>query len=104
MAELLVVGGGIAGLTTGMLLARDGHQVTLLERDAEPPPATVDELWSNWERPGVTQFRLPHYFQPRMTVELTNEIPDVLDTAVAMGALRTNLIERSAPMTGAVLR
>ena len=39
MAEILVLGAGLTGLTTAMLLARDGHDVTVLERDpAEPPP------------------------------------------------------------------
>ena len=31
MAGVLVIGGGICGLGTALLLARDGHQVTLLE-------------------------------------------------------------------------
>ncbi len=104
MAELLVVGGGISGLSAGMLLARDGHTVTLLERDGDAPPETAAEIWADWERPGVTQFRLPHYFQPRMTLELTREVPEVLDTAVGMGALRSNLVELSTPMTGAARR
>ena len=34
MAQIVVMGAGLNGLTTGMLLARDGHQVTVLERDA----------------------------------------------------------------------
>ena len=34
MAQIVVMGGGLNGLTAGMLLARDGHQVTVLERDA----------------------------------------------------------------------
>ncbi len=42
MAEILVLGAGLGGLSTAMLLARDGHQVTVLERDpAEPPPAAA---------------------------------------------------------------
>ena len=42
MAEILVLGAGLDGLSTAMLLARDGHQVTVLERDpAEPPPAAA---------------------------------------------------------------
>ena len=32
MPSLIVIGGGIAGLSTAMLLARDGHHVTVLER------------------------------------------------------------------------
>ena len=36
MAEILVLGAGLTGLTTAMLLARDGHDVTVLERDPAP--------------------------------------------------------------------
>ena len=35
---ILIVGGGICGLGAAMLLARDGHDVTVLERDADPVP------------------------------------------------------------------
>lgn len=35
MARITVIGGGIAGLASAGLLARDGHDVTLLERQAD---------------------------------------------------------------------
>ena len=34
MSRVIVIGGGIAGLATSALLARDGHEVTLLERNS----------------------------------------------------------------------
>ena len=64
MARIVVTGGGVAGLSAAMLLADDGHDVTLLERDAAEPPSPA-EAWENWERRGVNQFRLLHFFQPR---------------------------------------
>ena len=51
MSEIVVVGGGIAGLSSAMLLARDGHHVTVLERDPAPPPEP-SEAWAEWERRG----------------------------------------------------
>ena len=65
MARIVVIGGGVGGLTSGMLLARDGHDVTVLERDAAPTPETADEAWNNWDRRGVNQFRMVHLFAPR---------------------------------------
>ena len=31
--RILIIGGGICGLGTALLLGRDGHEVTVLERD-----------------------------------------------------------------------
>jgi glycine/D-amino acid oxidase-like deaminating enzyme len=41
MADVLVLGGGICGLATAILLVRDGHAVTVVERDAEPLPESA---------------------------------------------------------------
>jgi len=38
MSKIIVVGAGVCGLSAGLLLARDGHDVTLLERDPQPVP------------------------------------------------------------------
>jgi 2-polyprenyl-6-methoxyphenol hydroxylase-like FAD-dependent oxidoreductase len=65
MADVVVTGGGMGGLVTAMLLAKDGHVVTVLERDPAPAPETPDEAWGDWERKGVNQFRMIHLFLPR---------------------------------------
>ena len=57
-----------------MLLAEDGHDVTLLERDAAEPPAP-SEAWEAWDRRGVNQFRLLHFLLPRFRFELERELP-----------------------------
>jgi 2-polyprenyl-6-methoxyphenol hydroxylase-like FAD-dependent oxidoreductase len=90
MARIVVIGAGVGGLTSGMLLARDGHDVTVLERDAAPPPATPDEAWQDWERRGVNQFRMIHLFAPRFRSIVETELPDVVTEAEALGALHYN--------------
>ena len=45
--RIVVLGAGICGLVGGLLLARDGHEVTLVERDPAPVPDGAD-------RPGTT--------------------------------------------------
>jgi 2-polyprenyl-6-methoxyphenol hydroxylase-like FAD-dependent oxidoreductase len=53
MARIIVLGGGVCGLAAGMLLTRDGHEVTVFERDPAPVPESVQEAWETWERDGV---------------------------------------------------
>ncbi len=91
MAEIVVTGGGVAGLSASMLLAEAGHDVTLLERDAAEPPAPA-EAWEAWERRGVNQFRLLHFFMPRFRIALEQELPQVAKALEAAGALRFSLI------------
>jgi 2-polyprenyl-6-methoxyphenol hydroxylase-like FAD-dependent oxidoreductase len=91
VAQIVVLGAGMCGLSTAILLARDGHEVTVLERDpAEPPSAP--RLWEAWQRPGVQQFRRPHLMLPRWTAQMDQELPEVLRELAAIGGLRLNLL------------
>ena len=88
MAKVIVLGGGVCGLASGLMLARDGHEVTVLERDPAPVPDSPERAWEDWERRGVAQFRQAHYLQPRARTVLEAELPDVLDALAAAGAAR----------------
>jgi 2-polyprenyl-6-methoxyphenol hydroxylase-like FAD-dependent oxidoreductase len=94
MADILVLGGGVCGLATGMLLARDGHQVTLLEQDPAPVPGSIEEAWEEWERGGVTQFRLAHYLHARASQVIASELPDIREGLVAADAAEVDHIKR----------
>jgi 2-polyprenyl-6-methoxyphenol hydroxylase-like FAD-dependent oxidoreductase len=91
MPGIIVLGGGIGGLSTALLLARDGHEVTVLERDAEPPPGTLDDALHDWPRRGVSQFRQAHYLLPRGRAVL-DEMPDVRNALLAAGAYRFDVL------------
>ncbi len=101
MAEIVVMGAGLNGLSAGMLLARDGHRVTVLERDAAAPQGSAGELWQRWERRGVNQFRQLHFMLPRWRALMERELPAVIAELEAMGGARTNMVGAlPAEMTG----
>ncbi|HEY7205292.1 MAG TPA: FAD-dependent oxidoreductase [Methylomirabilota bacterium] len=97
MARIVVLGAGVCGLATAMLMARGGHDVTVLERDPGPVPETPGEAWTAWARGGVAQFRQPHYLQTRARHVLDAELPDVRDALVAAGALRFDTLAAAPP-------
>lgn len=96
MPRVVVVGGGACGLLAAMLLAKDGHEVVLLERDPAPPPEPT-EAWDTWERRGVAQFRLPHTLQSRFHWEASREFPDLTDRLRREGAWAFNDMGEGGP-------
>ncbi len=101
MSEIVIIGGGMGGLTAALLLAKDGHRVTVLERDPSPPPADGDAAWDSWERRGVNQFRMIHFFLARFRGVIEAELPEVVKELESDGVLRLNAIaEAPAELTG----
>ena len=96
MARVTIIGSGMVGMGLAMLLAGDGHEVTCVERDAEPPPTDAEEAWARWDRRGVNQFRLLHTFLARFQQVVSDELPQVVARLEADGALRDNAVG-SAP-------
>jgi 2-polyprenyl-6-methoxyphenol hydroxylase-like FAD-dependent oxidoreductase len=97
MPKIIVLGAGVCGLGAAMMLARDGHDVTVLERDPEPVPATLDEAVEAWPRRGVSQFRQAHYLLPRGRQVLDENLPDVRDALLAAGARRFDVLSLMPP-------
>jgi 2-polyprenyl-6-methoxyphenol hydroxylase-like FAD-dependent oxidoreductase len=99
MATIVVCGGSVIGLATAMMLARDGHRVTVLERDAAPPPPADDPAaaWDRWSRPGVAQFHQPHNLFSRARLVLDEELPGVVDRLVAAGCVWVDALAMGPP-------
>jgi 2-polyprenyl-6-methoxyphenol hydroxylase-like FAD-dependent oxidoreductase len=96
MARIVMAGGGIAALTTAMLLAGDGHEVTVLERDPSTPPGPA-AAWDEWRRRFVAQFRLPHLLVARFRAEVDRELPRLAEALDQAGALRFNPLALAPP-------
>ena len=93
MSTIVITGGGAVGLTTAMLLARDGHDVTVFERDPGPPPDDIDAAWATWKRRGVNQFRQLHLLLPKWRELIEDQLPEVLDELEGLGAWCYQLLD-----------
>ena len=100
MERVLVVGGGVGGLSAALAFGRQGHPVTLLERDPLPATGSAEEAFAA-ERRGAPQAHQTHGFLARIAVLLRERFPDVLDDLKSVGCttlpLTANLGE---PMPG----
>jgi 2-polyprenyl-6-methoxyphenol hydroxylase-like FAD-dependent oxidoreductase len=91
--KVVVLGAGVAGLCSALALARDDHEVLLLERDAPPPPEDSSSAPA-WERPGVPHFLQPHAFLARGIKELRGHAPDIYRALLDEGAEELRLFEK----------
>ena len=91
MGRFVIVGAGIGGLVTALMLGRAGHEVVVCERDASPVPADADEMWSSWSRPGTPQARLGHTFLAGFRRMLEKRLPDAVSDVMSVGAQRWDL-------------
>jgi len=90
--QVVIAGGGVSGLTAALALARQGHQVQVVDRDDSPRPADVAGA-AAWPRRGVAQFQQPHAFLARLFQELERGLPDVLDSLRAIGVPQVELVD-----------
>jgi 2-polyprenyl-6-methoxyphenol hydroxylase-like FAD-dependent oxidoreductase len=97
MARIVVIGGGLIGLATALMVAKQGHDVTVLERDPAPPPNTPDEAWDHWIRHGVMQFRQPHYLLPAGLRVLGEHLPEVVSALEGAGAVQHTMLSPLPP-------
>jgi hypothetical protein len=80
-----------------MLLARDVHDVTLLECDPQDPPYSADGAWLLWRRRGVPQFRQPHNLLPRYRAIVEHELPEVFAALEGAGATWVDMLGQLPP-------
>ena len=96
MNRIVVLGGSVAGLLCGMQLARQGHAVTVLERDVRPavdlpldaPPAP---------RAGAPHAVQAHTLLARAALEIRRALPEVHAALLAAGVGELDLVARMPP-------
>ncbi|MGQ0776019.1 MAG: NAD(P)/FAD-dependent oxidoreductase [Pseudonocardiales bacterium] len=82
--RLLIMGGGLAGLSTALFLARRGQPVDLLEQDRSAVPTGVRAA-AGWHRATVPHGVHSHAYLARCRQLLADEAPDVLAGLLAAG-------------------
>ncbi|MDP8976064.1 MAG: FAD-dependent oxidoreductase [Actinomycetota bacterium] len=94
MAEVLVIGAGVAGLGSALALSQRGHRVTVVERDTTSVPESPDAAFQEWERRGAPQVRHSHAFLARLRNLLRDRAPDVLHRLLDAGASEVRFVDQ----------
>jgi 2-polyprenyl-6-methoxyphenol hydroxylase-like FAD-dependent oxidoreductase len=87
----MIVGGGMCGLASASMLADDGHEVTVIERDKAPLPPDVETAYETWDRSSVAQFNLGHWMHAAGTKILKNHVPEAYRLLLENGGCEFNI-------------
>ena len=89
--KVVIAGGGGAGCFAALLLARAGHEVTVVEREDRGPAPDVETAAARAFRPTAPQIVQPHIIMARCRELLAQHLPDVYRELLAAGVTEAPL-------------
>ena len=95
--RIVIVGGSAAGLSAGLMLARAGHQVVVLERDGVQPALDVEAAAASAFRPAAPQLVQPHVVLALCRELLRERLPDVYVGLLDAGVVEAPLVSQLPP-------
>jgi 2-polyprenyl-6-methoxyphenol hydroxylase-like FAD-dependent oxidoreductase len=96
--RVAIIGGGIAGLAVALALKKSDREITIIERDPEPPAIAPESAFDDWSRPGVPQFRHAHIVLARAQTLMRDHHPELLAELREAG-LEFSALEEVLPWT-----
>lgn len=97
MSSIVICGGSVIGLSVAVMLAQDGHEVTVLEADPDGAPPASADAWTSWARKGVAQFHQPHNLFARFRQVADQELPGLTERLLAAGCVWVDYLESFPP-------
>lgn len=95
--RIIVIGGSVAGLSASLLLARDGHEVEVFDRDSLEPAADVESAATTAFRRSAPQLVQLHQLTPLARTLLRDHLPDVYTNLLLAGAAESPVTDRMPP-------
>ena len=90
--RIAVIGGSVAGLAAGILLARQGHEVLIFDGDDIRPTRDIETAARNAWRPGAPHAPHGHGLLSLGRRVLLTRLPDVREGLLANGAVELPMI------------
>ena len=96
-SDVVVLGGGMAGLATALALKDSGLTVLILERDPQAQLDAPEHAFDNWDRKGVPQLQHTHIFLSRARKILRDHHPELLAELERAGMCKATMSEILPP-------
>ena len=98
MSRVIVIGAGIAGLSSALAMQANGFQVDVLERDPAPPDRFDPTEISAWRRRGAPQVPHPHFLMGGLRNLIYAHHPKLVGALLEAGVWELPFIDTLHPV------